>query len=142
VYVLANALGNHMQIQITDVKLSTPFGHSGGWAQGMIARHLHIANSENPTARWPPKAIDSDKEKKFIQFCLVRQSEKNPVTIHDAIDFMHDSRVQIDRFWVRRFVECNSETLTLQQARLLEKEYHEISEDDLNRYCAAVTIEL
>jgi hypothetical protein len=79
-----------MQIQITDVELNTLFGHSGGWAEGMIARHLHSANSENPTEDGRPKAIDSDKEKKHIQFCLVLQSEKNPVTVQDFIDFMHD----------------------------------------------------
>jgi hypothetical protein len=59
---------------------------------------------------------------------------KNSVTVQDAIDFMHDNRVQVDRFWVRRFGEHNSETLTLQHARLLEKERHEISEDHLNHY--------
>jgi hypothetical protein len=55
---------------------------------------------------------------------------------------MHDNRVQVDRFWVRRFAERNDETLTLQQARLLEKDRHEISEDDLNRYFHAITIQL
>jgi hypothetical protein len=46
VYVLANTQRNNMQIQITDVELSLLFGHSGGWTQGMIARHLHSANRE------------------------------------------------------------------------------------------------
>jgi hypothetical protein len=55
---------------------------------------------------------------------------------------MHDNRVQVDRFWVRRFVERNRETLTLQQAPLLKKEHQNISEDDLNRYFDAVTIQL
>jgi hypothetical protein len=31
-YVLANTLSSNMQIQITDVELSTLFGRSGGWA--------------------------------------------------------------------------------------------------------------
>jgi hypothetical protein len=35
-------------------------------AQGMIAQYLHSANSENPTARRRPKAIDSEKKKKLI----------------------------------------------------------------------------
>jgi hypothetical protein len=140
--VSANTLHNSMQIQTTDAELSILFGHSGGWAQGTIARDVHSANSEKLTARWCPKAIDSDKEKKLIQFCSVRQSEKNLVTVQDAIDFRHDNRVQVDKFWVRRFVERNSETLALQHARLLKKERHEISEDDLNRYFDAVTIQL
>jgi hypothetical protein len=66
VYVLENTLRNNTQIQITDVELSTLFGHPGAWAQRMIARHLHSANSENPTARGRPKIINSDREKKFV----------------------------------------------------------------------------
>jgi hypothetical protein len=61
-----------MQIQITDVELSTPFGHFGGWAEGMVARYLHSLNSENPIALGRLKVIDSDKENKLIQFCSVR----------------------------------------------------------------------
>jgi hypothetical protein len=119
VYVSANTLRNNIQIQITDVELNTLFGHCGGWAQGMIFWHWHFANSANSTASGRPKAIDS--EKKLIRFYLVRQSEKNPVIVQDAIAFMCDNRVQVDKFWIRRFVERNSEALTLQQARLLEK---------------------
>jgi hypothetical protein len=114
--MLANTLRNNMQIQIIDVELSTFFGHYGGWTQEMITRHLHSANSENPTGRGRPKAIDCDKEKKFIQFCLVRQSEKNLVTVQDVIDFLHDNWVHIDRLWVQRFAERNNKTLTSQQA--------------------------
>jgi hypothetical protein len=65
-----------MQIQGTDVELSTLFGHSCAWAQVMIAAYLHSANSENPTGRGRPKVIDSDKEKKPIQLCLVREPEQ------------------------------------------------------------------
>jgi hypothetical protein len=112
-YVLANTLPDNMQIQITDVELSPLFGHSAGQAQGPAAWGLHHADSENPTARGRSKAVDSDNEEKLRAFCLVRQSERNPVTFQDAIDFMHDNRVQVDRFWVRRFPERNGETLTL-----------------------------
>jgi hypothetical protein len=55
---------------------------------------------------------------------------------------MHDNRVQGDRFWVWRFVEYKSERLAVQEAQLLEKERHEISEDDLNRYFDAIKIQL
>jgi hypothetical protein len=100
----------------------------------MIAQHWYSANS---TASGHPKAIDSDK-KKPIQFCFVRQPEKNPLTVQDAIEFVHDNWVQVDKSWVRRFVERNSETLALQQARLLAKGRHKISEDNLDRYFDAV----
>jgi hypothetical protein len=55
-----------MRIQITNVELSTLFSHSSEWAQRMIARYVHSANSENPTARGRPKAINSDNKKKLI----------------------------------------------------------------------------
>jgi hypothetical protein len=120
---------------------SEDFGHSGGWARRMIPWHLNSTNSENPTANGRLNAIDSDKEKKPIQFCLVRQSEKNLVTVQDAIDFLHDNRVQVDRFWIRRFVERNSQRLTLQQTGLWGKRRHKILEDDLNCYFDAGTIQ-
>jgi hypothetical protein len=55
VYVLANTPRSSMQIQITDVKLNTHIDPFGRWAQGMITRYLHSANSENPTAPGRPK---------------------------------------------------------------------------------------
>jgi hypothetical protein len=72
IYVFANTLRNNMQIQMTDAELNMLFGHSGGLTQGMMAQHLHSANNENPTAHGRPKAIDSDKDRNLIQFCLVR----------------------------------------------------------------------
>jgi hypothetical protein len=69
-----------MSIDITDAKLSRLFGHSGGWAQGMITRHLHEITSANPVARGRPRLVESEGEKSLIQFCLKRQAEKRPCT--------------------------------------------------------------
>jgi hypothetical protein len=64
-------------------------------------------------ARGRTKPAESDINKKLIRFCLLRQSKKTPVTVPDAIDFIDDSGLQIDRFWVCRFVEGSSEILAL-----------------------------
>jgi hypothetical protein len=87
-----------MEIQITDAELSQLFRHSGGWAQGMIARHLTHLHADKPTTRGRPKVVQSNSEEKLIQFCLSQQSQKSFVTIQNAIDFMEDNHVQVDRF--------------------------------------------
>jgi hypothetical protein len=55
---------------------------------------------------------------------------------------MCHERVQVGRFWGRRFVERNNETLAFQQAWLLEKEQHEIPEDNLDCDFDAVITQL
>jgi hypothetical protein len=65
-----------MQIQISAVESRTLFGDSDWPAQGMIAWLLPSFDSENPKGPGRRKVIDSDREKKLMQFCLVRQSEK------------------------------------------------------------------
>jgi hypothetical protein len=139
---LANAPRNNLQIQISGVELSTLFGHSDGWAQGMIAWPLDSRNNENPIAHGRPNVITSDQEKRFTQSCLVREFEKNSVSAQDAIGFIHDNRVQIDRFSVGRFIEHLSETLTFQQAQLSDKGRQEISENNWNHYFHVVMIQL
>jgi hypothetical protein len=39
VSVLASAIREDLSIGITNAELSQLFGHSGGWAQGMMARY-------------------------------------------------------------------------------------------------------
>jgi hypothetical protein len=72
----------------------------------------------------------------------MRQSEKTPVLVQDAIDFTNDNGLQIGRFWVSRFVECNSETITFRQVRFLEIKWYKVSDDDLKRYFDAMAIHL
>jgi hypothetical protein len=55
---------------------------------------------------------------------------------------MRDNNAQVDRFWVRRFVERNSNTFVFKQTKLLEKARHEMSVDNLKRYFDAVAIHL
>jgi hypothetical protein len=132
----------NLEIHITDVDLSRPFGHIGGWAQRMIARHRASLHAEIPAHRGRPKVVQADSEAWLIQFCLFRQSQKSPVTIQDAIDFLNENGVQVDRFGVWRFVDRNSEVFTFQQAISLEKDRHDVSSDDLKRYFEAMMVHL
>jgi hypothetical protein len=136
---LAGTIRQEISIDITDAEPSRLFGHSGGWAQGMITRHLHEITSANPVARGRPRLVESEGEKSLIQFCLKRQAEKRPASVEDVIEFMGESGVQVDRFWGNRFVVRNSGTLTLRQATYLEEDRHTVVADDLKRYfdCAA-----
>jgi hypothetical protein len=88
IYVVANALKNDKDTQVSDPELNALFGRSGGWAQAVIARRLRQLNSEKPIARGRRKLAESDMEKKVIRFCLVGRSEKTPVTVESPIDLM------------------------------------------------------
>jgi hypothetical protein len=55
---------------------------------------------------------------------------------------MNQNGFQINRFWVYRFIKSNGETLAKQTARLLEKERHEISEQDMKSYFDAIVLDL
>jgi hypothetical protein len=55
---------------------------------------------------------------------------------------MNQNGLQIDRFWVYRFIKRNGETLTKQAARSLEKERHEVSEQDIKSYFDAIVLYL
>jgi hypothetical protein len=103
VFVLAQTIRQDNSINIKDAGLSQLFGHSGGWAQGMIARHLHQVQTDNPVSRGRPRLAESEREKNLILFCLKRQAEKQPASVENVIDFMRESGVQVDRFWVNGF---------------------------------------
>jgi hypothetical protein len=138
VWLLATAIRQEFSIDVTDVELSQLFGHSGGWAQGMIARHLHHTQAEVPNPRGRPRLVESDREKKLVQFCLLRQADRHPAAVEDVIDYMKESGAQVDRFWVRRFVERNADVLAIRQATLLEEDRHNVSPDDLRNYFDSV----
>jgi hypothetical protein len=141
VYVIATSLRNEFQMPITDTELSVLFGHTGGWANGIITRHLQHLTSDKPIARGRPKSVQAEAERRLIQFCLTWQREKNHVTIHAAIDFMTQNGTQINQFWINRLVKRNNNVITIQTANLLEKR-HNLSEGDLRDYFDTVSIQL
>jgi hypothetical protein len=108
----------------------------------MVARHVLQFNSDKAMKRDQPEPTESDVGKKLIRFCRARRSEKTLLTVRDAIDFMNDNDLQINRFWVLRFAEGRSETLRFQQIRFLETERRKVSEDDLKCHFDAVAIHL
>jgi hypothetical protein len=59
-----------------------------------------------------------------------------------VIDFMAQNGTQTNRFWTNRFVKRNNNVLLIQTANLLEKERHNVSEEDLRNYFATVSIQL
>jgi hypothetical protein len=104
VWFLATTLRQELDIDVTDAELSRLFGHSGGWAHGMIARHLHQVSADHPISRGRPRLVESEEEKNLVQFCLARQADRQPASVQDIIDYMAASGAQVDRFWVNRFV--------------------------------------
>jgi hypothetical protein len=69
-------------------------------------------------------------------------SENDTVTVQDAIDFMNQNGLQIDRFWVYRFIKRNGEALKKQTAKLLEKERDEVSEQHSKSHSDAIVLHL
>jgi hypothetical protein len=104
VYVISVAIRVEMKVPLTDAELSQLFGHTGGWAQGIISQYLQYLGSEKSIVRSGPIAAESDREQSLVQYCFSRQAENDPVTIQDRIDFMNQNGLQIDRFWVYRFI--------------------------------------
>jgi hypothetical protein len=137
---MSSIIRTNLGITITDRQLSSLFYHSGGWAQGVITRHLAQLQSDNPIPRGRPKVSESHTEHKLIQFSVQREAEKKPATMQDVIDFMDEHHTSVDRFWMKRFMERNQAVLSFRKARFLEKERHEMPEDDIERYCEALTI--
>jgi hypothetical protein len=47
---------------------------------------------------------------------------------------MRGAGKEVDRFWVKRFVERNTEKLTLRQAVFLEEDRHKFNPNDFKAY--------
>jgi hypothetical protein len=110
-----------MATHIPDAELSQLFDQSGGWVQGITARYLHQLFSDNSLTRNWRRLVESQREKKLVQFCLRRQVEKRPAAIKDLIDFMRGSGGSADRVWVHHFVGHNAAMLCLRQATFLKE---------------------
>jgi hypothetical protein len=77
--------------------------------------------SDQPIAHGRPKSIQSEAERRLIEFRLTPQREKNHVTIQAVIDFMAQNGTRINRFWINRFVKRNSNVITTQTVNILAK---------------------
>jgi hypothetical protein len=61
-HVLSVAIRVEIKLLLTDGELSQFFGQAGGWAQGMISRHLQYLGLEKLSARGCPIARESNRE--------------------------------------------------------------------------------
>jgi hypothetical protein len=66
-----------LSIDIVIARLSQLLGHSGGWPQGMVARHEQEVQAGHPLSRGRQCLIKSEQEQALIQFCLRGQAEKS-----------------------------------------------------------------
>jgi hypothetical protein len=57
-----------MSIDMADAELSQLFDHSGGWAQGMIARYMRQIQSGDPLTRGRPRLAESKREKNSFTY--------------------------------------------------------------------------
>jgi hypothetical protein len=55
---------------------------------------------------------------------------------------MAQNGTQINRFWINRSVKRKNNVFTIQTANLLEKERHNISEEDVRNYFDTVLVQL
>jgi hypothetical protein len=70
-------------------------------------------------------------EAELARLCLTGQHDKAPVTVSDMINLLAVQDVNIDRFWVRNFVMRHKEHLCFQKPRVLEKDRHDVSPDEV-----------
>jgi hypothetical protein len=132
--VLANTIREDLSIDITNAELSQPFGHSGGWAQGMMARYEQEVLGGHPLSRGRPRLVESEQEQARIQFCLRPHAERKRATVEDVIDYMRGAGKEVDRFCVKRFVERDPEKPALRQAVFLEEDHYNVNPDDIKAY--------
>jgi hypothetical protein len=65
---------------------------------------------------------------------LRRRAERRPATVEDVIDYMRGAGKMVDRFWVKRFAERNTEKLVLRQAVFIEEECYNVNSNDIKAY--------
>jgi transposase len=70
VSILASAIGGDLPIDITNAELSQLFGHSGSWAQRMMARYEQEVQTGHSLSRGRPRLVESEQEQVLIQLCL------------------------------------------------------------------------
>jgi hypothetical protein len=142
IYKISEILGNELQISAADVELSSIFGQNGSWSRGMIYEYLHQLSSSHALDPGRPRLVSDDFEAELVRFCLTRQHDKAPVAVSDMINILAVQDVSIDRFWVRTFVVWHKEQQCFQKARVLEKDRHEVSPEEVRNYFDTVAGQL
>jgi hypothetical protein len=142
VYKISEILAEELQISVTDAELSSIFGRKGSWSRGMICEYLHQLSSSHALHPGRPQLVSEDLEAELVGFCLTRQHDKAHVTVSDMSNILAVQDVNVDRFWVRNFVMRHKEQLYFQKARVLEKDRHDVSPDEVRSYFDTVAGQL
>jgi hypothetical protein len=100
----------------------------------MMARSGQKVQAGYPLSCGPPRLVESEQEQALIQFCFSPQAERKPATVEDVTDYIRGVGKEVDRFWVKRFAECNTEKLSLRQAVFLEEDRHNVNPNDIQRH--------
>jgi hypothetical protein len=141
-YKISEILANELQIYVTDTELSSIFGRKPSWSRSMICEYLHQLSSSQALHSARPRLVSEDLEAELVRFCLTRQHDKAPVTVSDMINHLAVHDVNVDRLWVRNFVMRHKERLCFQKARVLEKDRHDVSPDEVRSYFDTVAGQL
>jgi hypothetical protein len=120
-------------MSVTDVELSPIFGRKGSWSRGVIYEYLHQLSSSHALHLGWPRLVSEELEAELVRFCLTHRHDKAPVTVSDLINLLAVQDVNVDRFWVRNRVMRHKEQLYFQKARVLEKDRHDVSPDEVRR---------
>jgi hypothetical protein len=134
VSVIASAIREHLSIDITNAELRQLSGHSGDWAQGMMARYDQEIQADHRLSCGHSGLVESEQEQALIQFCLSRWAERKPATVEDVIHYTGRAGKEVDRFWVKRFAECKTERLALRQAGFIEEDRCNVGQDNIKAH--------
>jgi hypothetical protein len=108
----------------------------------MICEYLHQRSSSHALHHGRPRLVFEDVEAELVRFCLTRQHDKAPVIVSDIINLLAVQDVNVDKFSVRNFVMRHQEQLCFQKARVLEKDRHYVSADEIRSYFDTVAGQL
>jgi hypothetical protein len=97
----------------------------------MIAEYLHQCSAPHALHPRHSRLVQKSFKDSVVRFCLTRQHDKTPATMFDIIDFLSAQRVTVDRFWVRNFAQWQKQRLCLHTAKVLERDLHDVSPDDI-----------
>jgi hypothetical protein len=117
-----------------NTELSQLFGQSGGWAQGMMTRYEQEVQAGHLLSPGRPRLVKSEQGQALIQFCLRRRAERRLATVEEVIDYMRGAGKEVGRFWIKRFVERNTEKVSLRQAVFIEEDRYNVNPNDIKAY--------
>jgi hypothetical protein len=99
-----------------------------------MCEYLHQVSSSHALHSGRPRLVSEDLEAELVRFCLTHQHDKARVTVLDMINLLAVQYVNVNRSWVRNFVMRHKEQMCFRKARVLEKNRHDVSPDEVRNY--------